>query len=135
MARTEQDRHTQLTGTESLFLDKLLVRKQFLAVARSPKKHASRGLVLQAKPFHPDYLPKNNADIRFGLTTTKKIGNAVVRNRARRRLRHLAREILPTCAKAGHDYVLIARFDTANRPWDQLKQDLLYCLKKVDCLR
>lgn len=123
-----------LTQT-SIKLDKLLVRKQFLAVARSPKKYGAKGLVLQAKAFHPNYMPENGADIRFGLTTTKKIGNAVIRNRARRRLRHLAREILPEHAELGHDYVLIARLDTATRPWDLLKKDLLYCLKKVDCRR
>ena len=59
-----------------------------------------------------------------GFTTTKKIGGAVIRNRARRRLREIARELLPHCARPGHDYVFIARGGTATAPWQRLLDDV-----------
>jgi ribonuclease P protein component len=59
-----------------------------------------------------------------GFTTTKKIGNSVVRNRARRRLREAARMLLPHLGVAGADYVFIARQDTAEAPWPRLLDDM-----------
>jgi len=59
-----------------------------------------------------------------GFTTTKKIGGAVVRNRARRRLREAARLLLPGLGVAGVDYVFIARQETAAAPWPRLLDDM-----------
>ncbi len=59
-----------------------------------------------------------------GFTTTKKVGNSVVRNRARRRLREAARMLLPHIGVAGADYVFIARQDTAEAPWARLLDDM-----------
>ena len=61
---------------------------------------------------------------RYGLTATKKIGNAVTRNRARRRMRALARDHLSPLAKNGIDYVLIARHDTATANWQEMANGL-----------
>lgn len=61
-----------------------------------------------------------NAPIRFGVTASKKVGNAVARNRAKRRMRALARELLPELGVAGCDYVLIARPDTPETEWPAL---------------
>ena len=61
---------------------------------------------------------------RLGLTATRKIGNAVTRNRARRRMRAAASQRLSLRARPGHDYVLIARHNTASRPWQGLVDDL-----------
>ncbi len=69
--------------------------------------------------------------IRFGLTATKKIGNAVIRNRTRRRLRVLAHEILSAHGQPGYDYVLIGRAATKHRTWDGLRTDLRSALKKL----
>ena len=70
--------------------------------------------------------------IRVGFTCSKKVGNAVARNRAKRRLREVARLILPTHGRAGWDYVLIGRHGaTADRPFDELQGDLIYALKKL----
>ena len=76
---------------------------------------------------------KTPADaIRFGLTASKKVGKAVARNRARRRLREAARALLPELGRPGWDYVLIARADaTATRPFDKLTDDLRIALEKV----
>lgn len=114
---------------------RLKYRREFLAAARSRRSLGRRGLVLQVRKREPN---KNKYDaklpnglIRYGLTATKKIGNAVVRNRARRRLRALAEEILPKYAKDGHDYVLICRVTTGRREWLDLRRDLISALKKM----
>ncbi|MBV8548876.1 MAG: ribonuclease P protein component [Alphaproteobacteria bacterium] len=102
-------------------------RAEFLAVAATGKKWVTPGLILQIgkadnAPVHP----------RFGLTATKKIGNAVTRNRARRRLRALAQQMLRQHA-VPRDYVLIARFDTATRDFETLRKDLTTALRKTGC--
>ena len=89
-----------------------------------------RGLVLQAR-CRQSNTNIDSAAIRFGLTATKKIGNAVIRNRTRRRLRVLAHEILSAHGKPGYDYVLIGRAATKHRTWDGLRTDLRSALKKV----
>ena len=62
-------------------------------------------------------------EIRMGFTATKKIGNAVIRNRAKRRLREVARTLLPEFGLPGYDYVLIARNTTTARNWSDLLDD------------
>ena len=121
-------------------LHTLRIRREFLAVAKGDKQ-VRRGLVLQAR--QRDVNPKTDLDaasdpasdaytaIRFGLTATKKIGNAVTRNRTRRRLRVLAREILSAHGQPGYDYVLIGRAATKHRTWDGLVTDLRSALKKL----
>ncbi len=70
--------------------------------------------------------------IRFGLTASKKVGNAVTRNRARRRLRALAREILPLHGHPGWDYVLVGRPEaTVARDFAALRGDLIRALARV----
>lgn len=71
------------------------------------------------------------ADVRIGYTVTKKIGNAVVRNRMKRRLRALARDILPSAGRAGYDHVLIGRTGGIDRDYAQLRADLAKALAKI----
>ena len=92
-------------------------RAGFLAARNSGIKAVAKGFVLQATPTGRD-------EWRLGLTASKKTGNAVRRNRARRRLRALARTELAGRARAGTDYVMIARHNTAERSWDDLVTDL-----------
>jgi ribonuclease P protein component len=69
--------------------------------------------------------------MRLGLTVSKKVGNAVVRNRMKRRFRELARAILPEAGIAGADHVLIGRHSGIERPFDDLAAELKRALAKV----
>jgi ribonuclease P protein component len=69
--------------------------------------------------------------MRVGYTVSKKVGNAVVRNRMKRRFRALAREILPQAGIAGADHIMIGRQSGIERPFAQLREDLGRALAKV----
>ena len=109
-------------------LSSLRVRRLFLAAAKA-EKEVRRGLIVQARARDADE-PSATA-VRYGLTASRKIGNAVARNRARRRMRAAAEEILPLEGQAGFDYVMIGRVHTALRPWNKLKSDLRSALKAL----
>ena len=103
---------------------RLKVRAQFLACAKAPS--CARGaVVVQALP-RPD-----RSGMAAGFTATKKIGNAVVRNRAKRRLREAARLLLPEHGRSAHDYVFIARQGAAERPWPRLLDDMKSALIRL----
>ncbi len=72
-----------------------------------------------------------SSDMRLGITVTKKIGGAVVRNRMKRRFRALANEILPDAGFAGADHILIGRAGGIERPYDQLSSELAKALAKL----
>ncbi len=100
----------------TLKLGMLKKRSEFLYV-RDGLYSAKGGVVVQMR--------KNQArrGVGIGFTATKKIGNAVIRNRAKRRLREAARALLPELGLRGHDYVLIARNATTAREWPDLLDD------------
>ena len=104
--------------TKILKLGRLKKRSEFLYV-REGRYRAIGGVVIQMRDR-----PENLDEIRVGFTATKKIGNAVQRNRAKRRLRTCAQSLLPQYGLAGHDYVFIARDRTNKRPYDQLCDDV-----------
>ncbi len=72
-----------------------------------------------------------DAPCRIGFTATKKIGNAVVRNRTRRRMRAAADALLPKYGRAGFDYVLVGRMTTQARKFDALCEDLQKALMRI----
>lgn len=104
-------------------------RSDFLAAATA-RRAGTAGFLLQARKRH-----KDEADptlVRVGFTCSKKVGNAVARNRAKRRLRALAQAVLPDHGRPGWDYVLIGRAGaTASIPFDRLSGDLLAALHRA----
>jgi len=111
---------------------RLTRRSAFKAAAARGHKAVRPGLVPQARAHGPEEAPE--APVRFGLTASRRVGNAVTRNRARRRLRALAREVLASRARPGYDYVLIARQATPQRPYGRLRGDLLAALGRLKLL-
>jgi len=110
-------------------------RSDFLAAAASGRKWVAPGFILQiGKPLEsPLALP---SPVRFGLTASSKVGNAVARNRARRRLRALAHEILATHADPACAYVLVARKDaTASRAYAAMRDDMEKALRRFGLWR
>jgi ribonuclease P protein component len=103
-------------------------RADFLRVAKLGRKVPVHSLVLQALPRDDD------APARLGFTVTKKVGNAVIRNRTRRRLKEAARLLLRTHPITGVDLVLIGRDATRARPFAQLTDDLQRALLKAGVL-
>ena len=108
-------------------LEKLRARSDYIAAAKA--KHVSTtGFVLQAHKRVKTSAPR----LRYGVTCSKKVGNAVARNRAKRRLRALANSVLPLLGREGWDYVLIGRAQaTVNQPFDMLLENLRFALKKL----
>jgi ribonuclease P protein component len=100
-------------------------RADFQRAAAKGRKAPTEGLVLQALFRHDD------APARIGFTVTKKVGNAVVRNRIRRRLREAARLVLARHPLTGADLVLIGRDSTRARPFSALQDDLRRALARV----
>jgi ribonuclease P protein component len=93
-------------------------RSDFLRAARS-KSFVTPGFILQIYSHKSDHL------VRFGCTCSKKVGNAVARNRAKRRLREIARLVITESGEAGTDYVLIGRArETVKLPFDKMLKDL-----------
>jgi ribonuclease P protein component len=102
-------------------------RADFLAAARAARQGTATMLV-QGRDRRD-----GKPTIRVGFTCSKKVGNAVVRNRAKRRLRAIARELLPVAGHPGWDYVLIGRAEaTAVRPFDDLRRDLAHALRRLE---
>jgi ribonuclease P protein component len=124
--RTGRDSRAPCTRSqEAVSLTKISARKDFLA-ANSAKRAANGGFVLLVR----DRADADSA-MRLGITVTKKIGNAVVRNRMKRRFRALAREILPTSGVIGADHVMIGRASGVERDFAMLRQDLTRALEKI----
>ncbi len=119
----------EANGAVLLRVGTLKKRKEFLAAARAHKQVAP-SLILQARKRGPE--EPSVAHIRIGYTCSKKVGNAVERNRAKRRLRAAAHEVLKSGGTSGWDYVLIGRKDiTASRPFPELCADLAKALARI----
>jgi ribonuclease P protein component len=108
-------------------LARLKARRDFLRVAANRRSAARPGLVLQAAPA----TATNERVVRVGFTASRKVGNAVERNRAKRRLRAAAAEVLARQGAPGTDYVLIARSGTRTRSYAHLIGDLEGALRQV----
>jgi ribonuclease P protein component len=106
--------------------DRLKRRSDFLRLQQDGRKWVSPTVIVQAGTG------KDSA-IRYGITATKKLGNAVTRNRVKRRLRAAVRKSIADGALP-FDIVLIGRTETATCPFETLVKDLRWCLKRLDVL-
>ncbi|RCL84084.1 MAG: ribonuclease P protein component [Alphaproteobacteria bacterium] len=107
-------------------------RVDFIKLSKEGLSSPQEGLVLQVISNKED---TKHQLIRFGVTATKKIGNAVIRNKCKRKLRVLAKDVLLKYAKKNSYYVLIARNTTYNRNISLLKTDLLNALKETKYIK
>lgn len=114
-------------GTKRTSVPHLKKRAEFLRVSGGGRRAPTPSLILQAAPQDGTA----EADRRVGYTASRKVGNAVKRNRAKRRLRAAVREILCAHGASDHDYVLVARSATVERRWDDLRADLRGALKRL----
>ena len=112
------------TPAVSVCLETVTKRSDFIAASHALRQ-GTPGIHLQARKVGHD-------KIRVGFTCSKKVGNAVARNRAKRRLREVARLVLPAHGRSGWDYVLVGRKGiTSTLPFSQLQADLIRALKKI----
>lgn len=103
---------------------KVLTRRADFLAANRGLRVARPGFVLLARP-------NGGEGVRYGITVTKKIGNAVVRNRMKRRFRELLRDALPGAGLADHDHVLIGREGGIERDFAALREELGIALERV----
>ncbi|MCE3232362.1 MAG: rnpA [Rickettsiaceae bacterium] len=106
----------------------LIKRKDFVNIAENGKKAVTKGLVLQA--LQHNRIQDNS--IHLGYTATKKLGNAVTRNRIKRKLRAVVANVMKDRATPSHDYVIIGRHSAFERHINDLAKDLKFALHSTD---
>ena len=114
-------------------LTRLKKRPEFLRVAATRQKWVATGLILQVR--RRGKTDAHEAEPRIGYTVSRKVGNAVRRNRVRRRLRAVADQVMGAHAKSGRDFVIIGRQGTIRRSFAALRGDLETALKKMGAYR
>lgn len=105
-------------------IDRLRRRADFLAAATGPRARGDAFVVQMRRR-------NDNAPARVGFTVSRKVGNAVLRNRARRRLREMVRLAPADALARGHDYVLVARRPALKTAFDQLASDFTKALLRL----
>ncbi|MEQ8410007.1 MAG: ribonuclease P protein component [Erythrobacter sp.] len=103
---------------------KVLTRRADFLAANRGLRNARSGFVLLTRP-------NGGQGMRYGITVTKKIGNAVVRNRMKRRFRELLRAVLPEHGLADHDHVLIGRSGGVERDFHLIQCELIDALARA----
>lgn len=110
-------------------LSRLKAQAAFDSLRKTKTRWVCQGFALQV-------IPNTGETLAYCTITSKKTAKlATDRNKMRRRLRAIAMEILPLQAKQGMDYMLVARPPALDRPMDEMRKDLLWCLRKLELLR
>ena len=118
---------SEVVENKALKLETLKKRSDFLRVASTRKKWITPAMVIQIS----DLINDDDSKIEVGFTASKKVGNAVARSRAKRRMREVAKKVLTGCGSEKHAYVLIARQEIFVCSFDQLIRDLKWALKRL----
>lgn len=105
-------------------IDKITKRSDYLRASKS-KYFRSNSFIIQF------YNRADDLEPRYGVTATKKIGNAIKRNKAKRRIRNLVKDLLPKYGKNGYDYVFIAKENLIDEDWEVLKEESTSVLKDL----
>ncbi|NVJ98799.1 MAG: ribonuclease P protein component [Alphaproteobacteria bacterium] len=113
------------TSTSAPKLARITKRPDYLAVAATRRKWVTPSFILQAMPGEGDSAP------RAGFTVSKKVGKAVIRSKARRRLKEATRAILPQHGLQGWSYVLIGRTAATDYNFEKMQADLKWALAKL----
>ena len=99
---------------------------------RSDNVKASRGQYIKTSSLFLQKVKRDDKKIpRYGVTASKKIGIAVERNRAKRRIRHAIKEVLPKYGKNGYDYVVVATIKTNKVSWKTVLNDLEKAFREI----
>lgn len=106
-------------------LERLRKRSEFLAVSKTGERWVTAAFIIQI------YYRASEGSSRYGITASRKVGGAVERNRAKRRLRALLKEFLPPLAHPGVDYVFIARSEILKRDFVQMGKELRHGIAKL----
>ena len=111
-------------------------RPDYLAIASTGRKWVTPCFILQASPPRTNNSDKHNSTentvpARVGFTVSKKVGNAVKRSRARRRLKEAARASFPDKAPANWDFVIIGRASAVDYPFEKMCADMRWALAKL----
>ena len=126
-----EDASVQTDAVQSPVQIEVLARRPDFLRAAQARRQGAPGFLLQARQRRGDE-PVSPQTIRIGYTCSKKLGNAVARNRAKRRLREIARAVLPLAGQPGWDYVLVGRPGaTADRLFADLLADLTRALSQI----
>lgn len=110
---------------------------EFKKISQKNQRFYSKSLILLSVPtpeiyFQDSTKGKNAQDFcRVGYTVSKTVGNAVIRNKAKRRLREAFKKLVPSYAKNRYDYILIARKEIAGFDYDKIFADLKFCFKNI----
>lgn len=119
----------------NLLIETIKKRSDFLAIGKKNTCYYSKSTLILAAKTSEFYLKDREEDfVRIGYTITKKTGNAVVRNKCKRRYREIFRKLAPKLAQKHFDYVILARKEILNCEFAQLESDVKFCLKGINKL-
>jgi len=109
-------------------------RRDFLSATAAGKKFITGSFILQMIPRGQTH-PVTNPAARFGFTVTKRMGNAVTRNRIKRRLREAIRKVAPRHILDGHDYVIISRQKALDCTFADLLRDMEFAFSRIPSMK